>query len=81
MPLKPDQITSRRRFLQFLASSPLLASGGASAVAQALSAPSKLSDPMIWAPRDLENLIVSPKGGGCRQEARNNAGSARSSQP
>jgi 4-hydroxymandelate oxidase len=61
MVLKLDQITSRRRLLQFLANSALVAWGGASAMAQALSSPSRLSDPMIWAPRDLENLIASPK--------------------
>jgi len=61
MSLKLDQITSRRRFLQFLASSPMSAWGGASAVAQDLSATSKLSDPIIWAPRDLENAVASPK--------------------
>jgi len=60
MVLRRNQITSRRRFLEFMASSPLLAWGGASAVAQTPSAPLKLSDPMTWAPRDLENLIATP---------------------
>ncbi len=50
--------TSRRRFLQFLAGSPLLASGAISAYAA--EAPSKLPDPMIWTPGTNE-LIKSPK--------------------
>jgi 4-hydroxymandelate oxidase len=56
-----DQLTSRRRFLQFLAASPLFAGDGASALAEGLSAPSRLPDPMVWAPPDLQNLIASPK--------------------
>ena len=50
--------TSRRRFLQFLAGSPLLASS--SLAASAGEAPSKLPDPMLWAPGTLD-LIASPK--------------------
>jgi 4-hydroxymandelate oxidase len=50
--------TSRRRFLQFLAGSPLFASGAISA--HAGESPSKLPDPMIWAPR-TDELIKSPK--------------------
>ena len=53
------QTTSRRRFLQFLAASPLLA--GSDLAAMANEAPSRLPDPMIWAPRNLDNLIKSPK--------------------
>ena len=53
--------TSRRKFLQFLAASPLYAGGGAAALAQDLSARPRLPDPMIWAPRDLENPIASPQ--------------------
>ena len=49
---------SRRRFLQYLAGSPLVASGAISAYGT--EAPSKLPDPMIWAPADGE-LIKSPK--------------------
>jgi 4-hydroxymandelate oxidase len=44
---------SRRRFLQFLAASPLFAH---SALAEGL----RLSDPMDWAPRDLDKLIGDP---------------------
>ena len=50
--------TSRRRFLQYLAGSPLFASGAISAYG--VEAPSKLPDPMIWVPVDGE-LIKSPK--------------------
>jgi isopentenyl diphosphate isomerase/L-lactate dehydrogenase-like FMN-dependent dehydrogenase len=56
-----DPVASRRRFLQFLAASPVLASGGASALAEALAPAPKPSDPMMWAPRDPETLIASPK--------------------
>jgi len=55
-----DQATSRRRFLQFLAGSPLLA-GSLPAFAEAPVAGTKLSDPIIWAPLKTENLIKSPK--------------------
>src|SRR6201982_1770304 len=54
-----NQTASRRRFLQFLAASPLLA--GSDLGAMAAEAPSRLPDPMIWAPRTLDNLIKSPK--------------------
>ena len=40
--------TSRRRFLQYCAASPLLAGSGFAA--RALEAPSKLPDPRTWAP-------------------------------
>ena len=56
-----DQVTSRRQFLSFLAGSPLVACGGAAAFAQAASTLQKLPDPMVWAPRDLENLIAGPR--------------------
>ena len=49
---------SRRRFLQYLAGSPLFAPGAISAYAK--EAASKLPDPMIWAPADGE-LIKSPQ--------------------
>ena len=49
---------SRRRFLQYLASSPLLASGALSAYGA--ETPSRLPDPMIWAPAGGD-LIKSPK--------------------
>ena len=59
MPSPVDQATNRRHFLKFLAGSPLLACGGASAFAG--EAPSKLPDPMLWAPQNLEELIKTPK--------------------
>src|SRR5262245_17691104 len=54
-----DQTASRRQFLKFMSASPLLAYGGASALAG--EAPSRLPDPMLWAPQNLEELIKSPK--------------------
>src|SRR5512132_3673455 len=57
-----DQATSRRRFLQFLATSPLFAYGGFSAFAgEGPTAGTKLSDPIMWAPLRTEDLIKSPK--------------------
>jgi 4-hydroxymandelate oxidase len=57
-----DQATSRRRFLQFLAASPLFAYGGFSAFAgEGPTAGTKLPDPIIWAPFRTEDLIKSPK--------------------
>jgi 4-hydroxymandelate oxidase len=53
------EATSRRRFLQFLLASPLLAASDLAA--RAAEAPSRLPDPMIWAPRSLDKLITSPK--------------------
>src|SRR5271163_2778652 len=57
----PEDIrtTSRRRFLQYCAASPLLASGAFAA--KALEAPSKLPDPMTWAPPGSIDLIKAPK--------------------
>ncbi len=56
-----DQAASRRRFLQFLASSPLLATGGWAAIAGEIPAPvRRFSDPLNWAPLDPEDLIKSP---------------------
>ena len=57
-----DQTTSRRRFLQFLAASPLFAYGSFSAFAgEGPTAGTKLSDPIMWAPLRTEDLIKSPK--------------------
>ena len=59
---KVDQATSRRHFLKFLAGSPLAAYGGLSGFeAFAGEAPSKLPDPIMWAPQNLEELIKTPK--------------------
>ena len=54
-----DPRTSRRHFLQFLAASPFYGSGTLAAFAA--ETPSRLPDPMIWAPRDLDHLISTPK--------------------
>jgi len=53
--MSPDHISvaSRRRLLQFLAASPLIAQN---ALAETL----RSSDPMEWAPRDLDRLIQNP---------------------
>ena len=58
MTLSIVRATSRRRFLQFLAGSPLFASGAISGYATEV--PSKLPDPMVWAPA-TDDLIKSPK--------------------
>src|SRR5262245_5678501 len=50
---------SRRQFLKFLAASPLVGTADWSALAQEL--PSKLPDPMLWAPSPTTQLITSPK--------------------
>ena len=50
--------TSRRKFLQYLAASPLAASGAIDAYG--LETPSKLPDPMIWRSPDSV-LIKNPK--------------------
>jgi isopentenyl diphosphate isomerase/L-lactate dehydrogenase-like FMN-dependent dehydrogenase len=58
MTSSPIVRASRRRFLQYLAARPLVASGAIEVCA--MEAPSKWPDPMIWAPADRE-LIKSPK--------------------
>jgi 4-hydroxymandelate oxidase len=58
MPLV-DQATSRRQFLKFLSASPLLAYGGLPAWGQEI--PSKLPDPMLWAPSPSVQIIKNPK--------------------
>lgn len=54
-----DQATSRRRFLQFLASSPLFASPALAG--EAFVPRVRPSDPLTWAPQNVEALIKSPK--------------------
>ena len=46
-----DRATSRRRFIQFLAASPLFAGTGLAALA-AEPFPERPADPFVWAPRD-----------------------------
>jgi 4-hydroxymandelate oxidase len=48
------RFASRRRFLQFLAASPFFAQ-------DALAEGRRWSDPMDWAPRDLDKLITNPR--------------------
>jgi 4-hydroxymandelate oxidase len=54
VPSHPIHGASRRRLLQFLAASPLFARA---ALAEGL----RPSDPINWAPRDLDQLIADPK--------------------
>ena len=56
-----DPAITRGRFVQFLAGSPLLTHPGVPALAQSTSTPSRLADPMVWAPPALDNLISDPK--------------------
>ena len=60
MSLKTIKLASRRKFLQFLAASPLLAASDLAALAA--EAPALLPDPMLWAPRSLDKLISNPEG-------------------
>ena len=59
--MSPEDIklASRRRFLQFLAASPLLAASDLAAFAA--ERPGLLPDPMLWAPRALDKIISNPK--------------------
>jgi 4-hydroxymandelate oxidase len=62
MPSFADQAASRRKFLRFLAGSPLLAAGGHLAFAGEGPVPgTKLPDPLMWAPMRTQDLITSPK--------------------
>ncbi|HEX4557146.1 MAG TPA: alpha-hydroxy acid oxidase [Xanthobacteraceae bacterium] len=56
-----EQDANRRRFLQFLAASPLLAASAGSAAAEMLLPKPKLPDPLMWAPLDAADLIKDPK--------------------
>jgi 4-hydroxymandelate oxidase len=60
MPSTLERARSRREFVGVCAGAGLwLGSGAASA--ENPPPPAKLPDPMVWAPRELENLIASPK--------------------
>ena len=62
MPSFDVQAASRRRFLQFLAGSPLWAAGGLEAFAgEGFMPGTKLPDPLMWAPMRADELIKSPK--------------------
>ena len=52
--------SSRRRFMQFLAGSPLAAAAGGP-LAQTLLPGTRLPDPLMWAPLDAVKLIKDPK--------------------
>jgi isopentenyl diphosphate isomerase/L-lactate dehydrogenase-like FMN-dependent dehydrogenase len=54
-----DQAASRRKFLQFMAASPLLASGAFAGEVPAV--PNRPTDPVLWAPLQTDRLIKSPK--------------------
>jgi 4-hydroxymandelate oxidase len=56
-----DTAANRRRFLQYLASSPLIAAGGTQAFAETLLPKSMVQDPLMWGPRQSDHLIKSPK--------------------
>ena len=51
---------SRRRFLKFLATSPLFASSSLAALAEQGASSRRPPDPYVWAPRDYEHLISDP---------------------
>ena len=56
-----DRSVSRRRFMQFLAGSPLLAAGSGSAFAQPFLPKPQQADPVLWAPYEASHLIKDPK--------------------
>ena len=56
-----DPAANRRRFLQYLAASPLLATGGAQALAETILPKTMVPDPLMWGPRQSDHLIKSPK--------------------
>src|SRR3954466_5444900 len=56
-----DPAANRRRFLQYLAASPLLAAGGAQALAETILPKTAVPDPLMWGPRQSDHLIKSPK--------------------
>src|SRR5919109_485492 len=60
MPSFAEHAASRRKFLSFLAGSPLLAAGAAFAGEGPMPG-SKLPDPLPWAPMRADELIKSPK--------------------
>ena len=56
-----DRDANRRRFLQFIAASPLFAAGTGAALAETLLPKQKLPDPLMWGPQDASDLIKTPK--------------------
>jgi isopentenyl diphosphate isomerase/L-lactate dehydrogenase-like FMN-dependent dehydrogenase len=61
MTCKVDRAASRRRFIQFLATSPLFAGTNLSALADESLAAGRSPDPYVWAPRDYDHLIANPQ--------------------
>src|SRR6478672_11473854 len=60
MPSFAERTASRRKFLSFLAGSPLFAAGAAFA-GEGLVPRTRLPDPLMWAPMQAGELIKSPK--------------------
>src|SRR6476659_3335683 len=56
-----DPAANRRRFLQYLAASPLLAAGGTQALAETILPKTMVQDPLMWGPRQSDHLIKAPK--------------------
>jgi 4-hydroxymandelate oxidase len=56
-----DQAASRRRFLQFVAGSPLFAGSLAAFAGEGPAPGVKLPDPIMWAPLTTGNLIKTPR--------------------
>src|ERR1700676_3028407 len=61
MPSHRDPSISRRRFMKFVAGSPLLAGVSGAAPAQVLLPKDKLSDPLPWSPQDPSRVIKDPE--------------------
>jgi len=61
MSTEHDPAANRRRFLQYLAASPLLATSGAAALAEPYLPKTMVPDPLMWGPRQSDHLIKSPK--------------------
>ncbi len=61
MPSDHIKAESRRKFLQFLAASPLLAAGAQEAFADVLLPRNRLPDPLTWGPLDPGRVIRNPK--------------------
>ena len=61
--MSSDRVTasSRRKFLQYLAASPLLAAGSGEALAETILPRSMVPDPLMWGPRQSDHLIKTPK--------------------
>ena len=61
MSSETTKAANRRKFLQYLASSPLLAAGATPSFAETLLPKAKLPDPLMWAPLDANRIIKTPK--------------------